>query len=112
MTKREALKSIAQGHTLWNVEHAQEVCAAFDLTLPDHLIIRWQNQATANPTNDPKGIFLDDPDKAGEGVGSIELSNFVTNSLKLERSEYFGRGSQARANAQAVRQWLDIVEPE
>lgn len=107
MTQEETIPYLAEGHSLWTVEKAREICQAFELELPDELIIRWKNQKEANPTNDPKGLWLDEPDKPGEGVGSIELSQYVTNQLKLERSSYYGRGSQARSNAAAIRTFLE-----
>lgn len=102
MTREEAVTHLAEGHSLWSVEMAQEICSAFEIPFSAHLVIHWQNQKDANPSNDPKGLWLNEPDKPGEGVGSIELSNYVTRKLKLQVRDYYGRGSQARANATAI----------
>lgn len=108
MSQENAISYLGNGHALWSVEQAREVCAAFNLKLPDNLIIRWKNQKDANPTNNPKGIWLNEPDKPGEGVGGIELSNYVRRQFKLKVPDYYGRGSQANANANALKKWFAL----
>jgi hypothetical protein len=103
MTTTQAVDYLASGHDLWSTDQARKICEAFDVPFSDHLIIKWKNQKDANKTNDPKGLWLDEPDKPGEGVGSIQLSNYVIRKLNIEVESYFGRGTQARANAQAIR---------
>lgn len=109
MTQEVALTRIANGHALWSVEEAKEVCRAFDIKFDYGLIIRWKNQRDANPTNNPKGIWLNEPDKAGEGVGGKELSDYVLSKFRRVRvQKYYGRGSQASANATALKKYLAI----
>lgn len=108
MTKQEALEYLSEGHSMWSVETAKKVCEAFGFTLPDTLIMRWKNQKDANPDNDPKGFWLNDPNKPGEGVPSFRLSNWITDKLELKVHEFFGRGTQSRANAEAIKAHLNI----
>jgi hypothetical protein len=108
MSREEAITHLAEGHSLWSVEMAKTICRSFDLPFPKQLIIRWRDQHDANPTKDPKGIWLHEPDQSGEGVGSIELSNYVAQRLGVRVRDYFGRGSQAAANAKAIRKYLAL----
>lgn len=107
MDKLEALECLANGHSMWTLEGAREVLKAFDLELPDGLITKWTGQADANPNNDPKGLWLD-KDEAGEGVASYGLSNYVVNKLDLKVSNFYGRGTQARTNAEAIKKHFGL----
>ena len=107
MTKREAIECLGDGHSFWNVEHAKGICEVLGLKLPDNLIKHYEGQQDANPDNNPKGLWLNE-DKPIDGVPSLPLSNWVKGQYKLEVEEYFGRGSQARANAAAVAKHLNI----
>ncbi len=108
MTKEEALKVIADGHTFWNVDHAEKVCKAFGLELPKSLIETYANQKEANPDNHFKGLFIQTDKWPVSGVSSYRLSNFVTSKLGVKGGDYFGRGTQARSNAEAIRKKFGI----
>lgn len=110
MDRAEALEWIADGHGLMTVEKAKEVVEHFGLKWSDRLIMKWKNQQDANPTNDPKGLWLFDKNKAGEGVATGRLSAYVVNQLGLDVRYYMGRGFQAQANARAVEEYLKEQE--
>lgn len=107
MTKEEAIKCLADGHTEWTVGYAQEICAALGLELPDNLIDHFEGQADANPTNHPKGLFLNE-DEPCSGVYSLALSDYVLKILGLKVQGYIGRGFQAQANAEAIKKHLGL----
>jgi hypothetical protein len=108
MTIKEAIEYLSEGHTEWTVEEAKKICQAFKFELPNGLIDHWKNQKEANPTNDPKGLFLA-KDEAGTGVSSFRLSNWITDKLNLKVEFYYGRGSQARANGEAIAKHFSIA---
>lgn len=107
MTKQEALEYVAEGHSMWTVEGAKEVVEAFGFEFPEGLITKWKGQKDANPNNEPKGLWLN-KDEPGEGVASHQLSNWMVDKFHLKVREFFGRGSQARANAQAIKEHLSL----
>jgi len=108
MTIKQAIEYVAEGHSEYSVQEAKKICQAFKLKLPNYLIDRWKNQKEANPTNDPKGLWLY-ADKPGEGVSSFRLSMFIVASLGLKTDSYFGRGSQARENAAVIKKHFNIA---
>jgi hypothetical protein len=103
MTREEAISCLADGHSLWTVETAKEICEAIDVPFDNKLISHYEGQKDANPHNDPKGLWLH-ADKPLDGVNALYLSDYVTDYLKLEVQSYIGRGFQAQANAEAIRQ--------
>jgi len=107
MTKEDAIECLADGHTLWTVEVAEEVCQAVGLKLPKSLIVHYEGQKDANPENHFKGLTLNE-DKPCDGVNSLDLSDWVMRKLGASSEDYFGRGRQARANARAIRKALNI----
>ena len=109
MNRNEALQTLADGHGLISVEAAQEVCAEIGLEFDDSLVMRWEGQADANPTNNPKGLWLYE-DKPGEGVPTGSLSGYVAGQFGLDVQSFMGRGFQARANAVAIRKHLALEE--
>jgi len=112
MTRDEAIDCLSDGHTLWKVEFAKEVCEALGVEFSDKLIRHYKNQKDANPTNSPKGLWLADPDKAIDGVNSLNLSDYVTcKILKCDlppSSQFIGRGFGAQANAGAVKDFFAL----
>ena len=105
MTIREVLEYIAEGHSLWSVDLAKEICKTLNVPFKNRLIITWNSQKDANPTNDFKGLWLNE-DKPGQGVASDRLSSYVVNYLCLKPKSFFGRGSQARENARVLKEYL------
>lgn len=107
MTQDEAINCLADGHTLWTVSAAKKICKALGVRFSTKLVVHYENQKQANPHNDPKGLWLNDPNKAIDGVNSLNLSDYVTckilNCDYPPSSEFMGRGFGAQANAGAVR---------
>ena len=108
MNKQEALAAIADGHTMYSVEFAKEVCKAFKVAFNKSLIEHWTGQKDANPDNHPKGLWLNE-DKPGEGVHSLALSRHIVEQLgEADKANLFlGRGTQAREYARVVRESLE-----
>ena len=111
MTQQEAFKYISDGHTLWTVECAKEVCKAFGVPFEENLVAHYKGQKDANPNNDYKGLWLKE-DKPTDGVNSLALSNYIAvkilNTQSIPSGEFYGRGSGARANAESVRRHLNL----
>jgi len=107
MTSQEALEYISDGHTFWTVERAKEVCKALKVPFNENLIDHYKGQKDANPDNEPKGLWLNE-DKPVDGVNALRLSNYIKHHFGLEAGGYIGRGSQAQANAEAVKKHLGL----
>lgn len=111
MTQQEALEYIADGHTLWTVERSEEVCKAFNIPFDKLLVVHYEGQKDANPNNEYKGLWLN-VDKPTDGVNSLSLSDYVTGKILNTQSppsvNFHGRGSGARANAEAVKRHLNL----
>ena len=107
MTKKEALKVISDGHSMLDIDYAKEVCKALGVEFSENLITKWLSQVDANPTGNPKGLWLE-KDEPGEGVASLRLSNYITDKFGLKVEFYHGRGFQAQANSDEVRKHLGL----
>ncbi len=109
MTIKEALNWIGDGHTLMSVSGAKQVCKVLGVPWADRLISSYANQKEANPDNEPKGLWLHE-DKPTTGVYTLRLSDYVVDALKVDSKagNFIGRGSQARANMEAVRDHLGV----
>ena len=108
MTVKEAISCIADGHTLWRVGTAEEICKAFGLKLPKKLIVHYEGQKDANPTSHWKGLWLNE-DKSIDGVNALNLSYWVTKALGIDTTNGLsGRGFQAQSNAEKVRGKLGL----
>ncbi len=107
MEQAKALAALSEGHAMWNVEHAIEVCEALGVEFEGCPIEKWEGQADANPDNHPKGLWLDE-DKPGRGVNSLSLSAHVARQMYVMEGSrsFFGRGTQAREYAKLVREKL------
>lgn len=100
----EALECLADGHAVLSEETARQVCEAFQVPFPERRVIRWRDAGEALY----RYGFLPYEDGAGSGVTSLGLSYDVAAALGIDApgKGYIGKGSQARANAQAIRQRL------
>ena len=107
MNKKKAMGYLADGHTFWTVEGAREVCKAVGLEFLDELIEHYDGQKDANPDGHPKGLWLNE-DKPVDGVSALSLSDWVADQFGLKVDSYFGRGTQARANAKAIAEHLGV----
>ena|SRR3990167_4496831 len=108
MNTQEALAAITDGHTMYSIDFAKEVCRALDVEFSNKLIDRWQGQADANPGSHPKGLFLE-RDEPGEGVYSLNLAWHIARKLGVDNevAGFLGRGTQAREIARVVEEHLN-----
>lgn len=101
-TLKDAIDCLADGHSFWTVKAAKEVCQATGVKWDDELVCHFDNQNEANPTNDPKGLWLN-VDGPVDGVNALTLSHYVREQLKLPvERDYSGRGFQAQGNARVI----------
>jgi hypothetical protein len=107
MDKKEAIGKLSNGHAFWYVSTAEEICKALGLTLPKGLIEHYKGQKDANPTNHPKGLWLNE-DKPCSGVSGLPLSDWVIGQFNLDVESYGGRGFQAQANSEALGKHFKI----
>lgn len=109
MTIKNALAIISDGHTLIDVMDAKKVCEVLGVGWSDSLIDSYKNQEEANPTHDPKGLWLNE-DKPTSGVYTLNLSYYIAEKLGVKSNAgiFHGRGSQARANSEAVAGKLGV----
>src|SRR3990167_5066036 len=106
MTQQEAIEGLSEGHSFMSPDWAKEVCEAVGVDFSENLIERYANQKEANPSNEPKGLWLDKPNEPVEGVNTYRLSNYVADKMALKVPSFYGRGSQARANAEVIKKHL------
>ena len=102
MTKQEAIDALSDGHTIYQVAYAKEICETLGVKLPKKMIRKFYS--------DPPGTFkgLTMKVEGDEGVSSLALSEWVASSLGVadQAGSFHGRGSQARAYAMAVEKAL------
>lgn len=107
MTKQDALEWVADGHSFLKLETAKDICKALNVPFSERLIVHYEGQHDANPTNEYKGLWLNE-DKPVDGVNSLPLSNYIVDKMGLKVESYCGRGFQAQANAGAVKSHLGL----
>ena len=109
MDRHEALIAIADGHTVYSPEYANQVCDALGVK---HARVR---RFKSDPPGTHKGLMMAEGKENTLGVYSLDLAYHVAGQLGLTGEDYgdfFGRGRQARAIAQAVAAKLQSeVEP-
>lgn len=110
ITQQEALELLSDGHTIWTVEGAKEICAAVGVEFREHLIKKFKS----DPPGTFKGLTMNPEVENADGVDSLVLSQYVAKCLGVESraGDYFGRGSQARAYARAIEQALKEKKEE
>ena len=100
MDIKEALETISDGHAIWRVGYAEEVCAALGVGFSEDLVQVYESD------RHPLGVtMLHGPDR---GVWSLDLARHVAERLGVEGQarEFRGRGSQAREYARVVAEKL------
>ena len=101
MDTKDALEILSSGHSILAPEVAEEVCrlagVAFERA---KLVQRWHS----DPPGTLKGLTMARGQEDAEGVYTLELSHYIAKALGLSTpgSAFRGRGSQARANADAI----------
>lgn len=106
MKKVEAVGHISDGHSLWTIECAKEICEALGVQFSNKLITHYGNQAEANPDNNPKGMWLE-KDEPTDGVEALRLSYYCADQLGIDTSNSFsGRGFQAQWLARQIEKQI------
>ena len=99
LTREEALKYLQTGHTIWVVKQAQEVCEALGVPFKKELVWTWESPEDAFQ----RYGFYSSEEGPSEGVWSLKLARHVAFELGVtDYQSYHGRGSQARAIAEAI----------
>ena len=104
MDINKALKVLADGHSIWKVDHAKEVCKVVNVPFNKKLIQKFKS----DPPGTFKGLVMAPERENSEGVDALDLSDYVTSYFKLtdKAGSFIGRGFQAQANARVVTQKL------
>jgi len=100
MEKKEALRYLADGHTVWKPEIADEVCDAFGVQRIKPSRFR------SDPPGTIKGLTMKEGEENSLGVDGLTLSHHVADELGLEYGSYIGRGFQAQAIARAIAEYM------
>ena len=99
-TVQEALEILKDGHTIWSVDFAKEVCAVLGVAFDKDLVQVYESDRHT------MGItMLHGPE---QGVYSLHLSQHVADKLGVSDKArgFIGRGSQAREYAKVVAEKL------
>ena len=102
MEIKDALDCLADGHMIWTVKDAKEICAAIGVPFDaKSLVYRYKS----DPPGTFKGLTMNPGCEDAEGVNSLVLSHYVAKQLNVDKKagDYIGRGFQARAYAEAVK---------
>lgn len=86
MTKEEALEYLADGHNIWSVPTARDICEA--------LGVKWDGTSLVQPWGHEGTL----------GVESLVLSRYVAEKLGVadQAARLLGRGLQAREYARLI----------
>jgi hypothetical protein len=108
MNREEALKVLGDGHTIWSVECAQEVCENIGVSWSDS--VARKHYSYVNPGSSQKhNVYMDTEGEVT--VACNTLTSYVMDQLGVEPQHYFhGRGSQAEHNARVIKEELDRRE--
>lgn len=107
MQINEALNALNNGHAIWKVGYARRVCKALGVEFSEaNLVQKYYSEAHY------KGAHMYPSNEGALGVFGLDLSRWVAKELGVLKNcrDYFGRGSQAREYARAVREKLKVVE--
>lgn len=104
MNINKALKVLADGHTIWRVKFAKEVCETVGVPFDKKLIQKF----SSDPEGTFKGLVMYPGKENKEEVDGLSLSDYVTSYFKLtdKAGSFIGRGFQAKANAEVIKQKL------
>lgn len=96
VTREEAIEMIAEGHNVYAQAGADQVCDA--LGVP-----RLKGRPMySDPAGTVKGLTMDV--EGAVCVSALDLGSHACQHFGLEARECFGRGSQGRAYANALRE--------
>ena len=98
---QETLNDLSDGHSFFTLDHVRKIVTEVGVPFPHHLVQIYRGQKEAAKV----GLYLN-ADGPCEGVPSSSLSNYVIRQLGIDAPHYLGRGSQSRANAKALVEFL------
>lgn len=101
LDQTEALETLASGHSIIAPEAAEEICRLAGVPfVRDELVQVWRS----DPPGTFKGLTMAPGNENTDGVYTLSLSYYVAERLGLGQPGAWarGRGSQARANADAI----------
>ena len=106
MTQKEAIEYLSDGHTIWTVKCAKEICESINVPFDQKLVRKFKS----DPPGTLKGLTMNEGQENSSGVDALTLSAYVASKLDVEKEagDYFGRGKQARAYAEVVAKKLGI----
>ena len=109
MQINEALNALNDGHTIWKVGYAKRVCKALRIPFMERELVQ-RFRSDWSPDN-YKGITMKDGCEGSLGVDSGDLSYYVAKQFGVANraKEKIGRGSQARAYAEVVREAVESL---
>ncbi len=104
LTVCDAVELLGDGHSVYLVAVARRICQVVGVAFEESLVFSWQSRQDAF---ERYGFFAH-VDGPGSGVNALALSYHVACRLGLGApgKVFTGRGYQARANAEAVREKL------
>jgi len=92
---------LSDGHSVVSPETAYRICKAVGVEYPKSLECHGFSDFQF------KGLSMEEDSEGKLIVDCLNLSEYIVGKLGIEVRCYFGRGSQANANAQAVKSKLE-----
>jgi predicted DNA-binding protein len=100
MPLEDALEYLGDGHGVVTPKTAYKICKAVGVPYKKELEYHGFSQ------HESKGLTMREGHEGDIIVDTERLSHYVVRFLNLEVPEFRGRGSQARANAEAIRKHI------
>lgn len=100
METQEAISILHNGHAIWSVQTAKDVCEAIGVRFDAELIDIFHSE---NPEH-PLGLIMREGNENSPGVEALNLSHYVAKFLGVDKEagSYLGRGTQASAYGDVV----------
>jgi hypothetical protein len=101
MEREEAFDAIADGHAIYAMEYAKEVLETLQVPWKDIYARHWFNEPDVF-----KGAIIAPENEGFLGTAALSLGDIALDHYHLTAPSKFGRGSQGRENAQALREYF------
>jgi hypothetical protein len=102
MDKQEAISAIADGHAIYKEDYCRQIFEALDVPWKYEYSQPWYNEP-----NTFKGAEISPENEGFHGCSALQLGDLVLSHYHLTAPSKFGRGSQGRENAQALREYFN-----